>query len=175
MDMVSALSIAVGGGAVLVSALIGSRALWRIANRKHADEQIRQIKDRADAHRRLWYALRQIDADGKRERGERGESLETWYARNVVDNEWLRNYFRDKAVLLAPELYEAYIGALDTAISMREKIRRNLGEDTDMRVMAGIAKREMEEYDRLCADKIKEYDRRYGSGFNPLKRGTVKR
>ena len=159
--MIGALSVAVGGVTVLISAIIGSVTLWRIAHCKRKDRQIQQIKNRADAHRRLWYVLRQIDADEKREREERAESMETWYIKNVVDNKWLRDYFRDNAVLLATELHNAYQETLSTPGRFREMFREHEGEDTDIQAMLAIAKKEMEEYDR----RYKEM-----GGFDPTKR-----
>ena len=161
-DVFGAVSIAAGGGAVLISAIIGSRTLLRIEKRKRKDDQIRQVKARADAHRRLWCALRQIDADEKREREEQNGSRATRYVKNVADNEWLRNYFRDNAVLLAAKLHDEYQGTLSTSGSLREMFReKDEGEDSDIQNMLTIAKREMEEYDR----RYREI-----GGFDPLKR-----
>ena len=161
-DVVGAVSIAAGGGAVLISAIIGSRTLLCIEKRKRKDDQIRQVKARADAHRRLWCALRQIDVDEKREREEQNGSRATRYVKNVADNEWLRNYFRDNAVLLAAKLHDAYQGTLSTSGSLREMFReKDEGEDSDIQNMLTIAKREMEEYDR----RYREI-----GGFDPLKR-----
>ena len=161
-DVVGAISIAVGGFAVLISAIIGSRTLLRIESRKRKDDQIRQVKARADAHRRLWYALRQIDADEKREREERNGSRATRHVKNVADSEWLRNYFRDNAVLLAAKLHDAYHGTLSTSGSLREMFReKDEGEDSDIQNMLTIAKRKMEEYDRRYREM---------GGFDPLKR-----
>lgn len=142
-DVIGALSIAGGGGAVLISAIIGSRTLLGIEKRKRKDRRIRQVKKRADAHGRLWYALQQIDADEKREREERNWSKEKWYVKNVVDNKWLRDYFRDNAVLLATELHDAYQETLRMSGSLRESLRkREKGEDPDIQIMLAIAKRE---------------------------------
>lgn len=147
-DVVGAISIAVGGVTVLISAIIGSVTLLWIAHHKRKDDQIRQVKDRADAHRRLLYALQQIDADEKRGRDERSESRGTWYVKNVVDNEWLRDYFRDNAVLLAAALHTAYQDTLRTSLRMRETLREHeKGEDIDIQTMLDITKREMEYYD----------------------------
>lgn len=155
------LSIALGGAAVLVSAVIGSATLLWITYRKRKDRRIRQVKKRADAHRRLWYVLRQIDADEKRERAEQKELRASQYIKNVVDNKWLRNYFRDNAVLLDAELHDAYQSALGTTGPTRQMFREHEGgEDSDIQFMLAIAKRKTEEYDR----RYKEM-----GGFNPLK------
>ena len=161
-DTVGAISIAVGGIAVLISAIIGSLTLLSIENRKRKDDRIRQVKARADAHRRLWCALRQIDADEKREREEQDGAPKKRHVKNVTENEWLQNYFRDNAVLLAAKLHDVYQGTLSTSDSLRGMFReKDEGEDSDIQNMLTIAKREMEEYDRRYRDM---------GGFDPLKR-----
>ena len=160
-DMVGAISIAVGGIAVLISAIIGSLTLLSIENRKRKDDRIRQVKARADAHRQLWYALRQIDEDEKREREEQDGAPKKRHVKNVTENEWLQNYFRDNAVLLAAELHDAYQSTLSMSGGLREMFRKkDEGEDPDIQIMLTIAKREMETYDRRYRDM---------DGFDPLK------
>ena len=160
-DMVGAISIAVGGIAVLISAIIGSLTLLSIENRKRKDDRIRQVKARADAHRQLWYALRQIDEDEKREREEQDGAPKKRHVKNVTENEWLQNYFRDNAVLLAAELHDAYQSTLSMSGGLREMFRKkDEGEDPNIQIMLTIAKREMEAYDRRYRDM---------DGFDPLK------
>ena len=161
-DVIGAISIFVGSAAVFASAMIGSWTLWNIENRKRKDDQIRQVKARADAHRRLWYALRQIDADEKREHEEQDGAPKKRHVKNVAENEWLRNYFRDNAVLLAADMHDTYHGTLSMSGSLRGMFReKDEGEDSDIQTMLTIAKREMEAYNRRYREM---------GGFDPLKR-----
>lgn len=131
-------SIVFGGIAVLVSAIIDSVTLLWITYRKRRDDQIREVKARADAHRRLWYVLGQINADEKREREEQSLAPKPHEPRRiidmVVDNEWLQDYFRDNAALLDTELHDAYQDALGMHSLTRDTFREHekWNEDPDI-------------------------------------------
>lgn len=160
--IVGDLSIVVGGGAVLASAIIGSVTLLYLAYRKRRDDKIQRVKARADAHRQLWHVLGQIAADEEREREEQFMFPDSHIIDKIIDDEWLRDYFRDHAALLDDELHKIYRGALSEHPVRRKEWREHmkLEKDPDIRHMRDLAKRKTEEYEHRCM----EID-----GRNPLK------
>lgn len=157
-SIVSDLSIVFGGSAVLASAIIGSLTLLRIEKHKRRDNQIREVRVRADAHRRLWHVLEQIVADEERERTEEIHTKPSTAPRliidKIVDDKWIREYFRDNAALLDTELHDVYQKALRVHPLDRDMLREHekWKEDPDIRNMIDIAQKKTEEYDRRCRD-----------------------
>lgn len=159
-------SIVFGGIAILASAVIGSMTLLWTTYRKRRDDKIQRVKVQADVHRRLWYVLEQIVADEERERTGETHTKSSTDPRlvidKIVDDKWIREYFRDNAALLDTELHDVYQKALRVHPLDRDMLREHMKwkEDPDIRDMIDLAKRKTEEHDRRC----KEID-----GHNPLK------
>lgn len=107
MDVLGAISpiLAVGGGAGV--------ALY-IHWRRRKDGKAEMIKSKADAHKELWYALRQMEVQSKRP-GLSGKPS-PHEMENPYDSHWLRDHFRKNASLLSPELHDEYHALLEKDI-----------------------------------------------------------
>ncbi|MDE0252566.1 MAG: hypothetical protein OXK75_06695 [Gammaproteobacteria bacterium] len=138
-------SIIVGGGSVLASAIISSWTALRIHRKKRKDTCIKQVRDRADAHWTVWRALLQIQADVKRE----SEEEHTQHVSDVSGIQWLRDYFRDNAALLDPELHDAYESALEIDFSLRTAYHAKFGKDINLPGMISIAKKKRDSYEQM--------------------------
>ena len=104
----------------------------------------------ADAHKTLWYTLRQIESDESRKLEE--PSNEALCVTDLSDIKWLRNYFRDNAALLSPELHNAYHSALSTDIRVRAHYQSDFGEDMDLPGMISIAKKKSDMLEQWYKD-----------------------
>ena len=107
-DVISAVSplAAVSGGAVV--------ALY-IHWRRRKDNRAETIKSKADAHKELWYALRQMESQSKR--GNSGR-IKPHQMENPYDINWLRDHFRKNASLFSTELHDEYHALLEEDIHM---------------------------------------------------------
>ena len=103
LSIIEAISplVAVGGGAVV--------ALY-IHWRRRKDARAKMAGSRADAHKELWYALRQMEVQAKRP-GRSGKTP-THEMENPYDINWLRDHFRMNAALLSPKLHDEYLSLL---------------------------------------------------------------
>ncbi len=154
------ISVTVGGVAVLIAAGVASLTALRIHSRQRKDDHIKQLKDIVDAHRTVWRVLLQIEADEKRASKEAG-LIGNQHISNIPAIEWLRDYFRDNAALLAPELHDAYQSALETDIVFRADYQSEFGEDVDLPGLISIAEKELEAYEQKYRDM---------NGFDPQKK-----
>ena len=105
-DVISAISplAAVSGGAVV--------ALY-IHWRRRKDNRAETVKSKADAHKELWYALRQMESQSKRGKSGRIKPHEM---ENPYDINWLRDHFRKNASLFSTELHDEYHALLEEDI-----------------------------------------------------------
>ena len=99
LDVIGAISpiLAVGGGAV-----VALYTHWR----RRKDGKAEMVKRKADAHKELWYALRQMEVQSKRP-GLSGKPSQH-EMENPYDSHWLRDHFRENASLLSAELHDEY-------------------------------------------------------------------
>ena len=161
IDWTIPISIVVGSFTLLLAAGATSATTLYIHWRKRKDARIKQVKDRADAHRTVWYTLLQIQADEERKSVEADMFKDARHVPNVSTNQQLQDYFRDNAMLLAPDLHDAYQRALGNDVAIRAHYKSDFGEDMDMPGMIRIAKKEMDVYEQKYKDM---------GGFDPRKK-----
>lgn len=149
IDWTIPLSIVVGGITVLASAIISSATMLLIHHKKRTDTHIKQIRDRADVHWTIWRALLQIQADEKRESVEAVMDETTPHVSNMFTIQWLRDYFRDNAALIAPELHDAYESALENDFTFRMSYQSKFEEDLDLPGMISIAEKKWDTYEQM--------------------------
>lgn len=82
--------------------------------RRRKDSRAEMVKSKADAHKELWYALRQMEVQSKRP-GLSGKSS-PHEMENPYDIHWLRDHFRKNASLLSSELHDEYHALLEKDI-----------------------------------------------------------
>lgn len=128
--------------AVSIGAIVALYIHWRRRTDSHAE----MIKSKADAHKELWYALRQMEVQSKRP-GKSGESR-PHEMENLYDSHWLRDHFRKNASLLSSKLHDEYHALLEkdirTVFEDDWKLDANLSTSSNNQTIRGkLSKRSL--------------------------------
>lgn len=105
---------AIGAISPILAVIGGAGVALYIHWRRRKDGKAEMVKSKADAHKELWYALRQMEVQSKRP-GLSGKSS-PHEMENPYDSHWLRDHFRKNASLLSDELHGEYHALLEKDI-----------------------------------------------------------